>query len=173
MDYEVKDSPMICEQLEAQRRVYRRVNGKDGNVWLYAIEENSADHVYVSGKPGSDGFGGATLTFKLEDGSELKLTGPWKTGAQRLFQETGVDLSDRFLTFGVISREIGDGAYIFRPTMIDVVYKDKKPTVGRENRIDAIAMHLANELQAKLHVWIGTSGGSRQLVAMPDKSAQT
>ena len=72
---------MISGQGDAQSHVYRLLHGKSGRRWLVAVQPNEADNIYVEGRAGSDGFGGATLKFELENGETVALTGPWKTGA--------------------------------------------------------------------------------------------
>ena len=71
MDYIIEGQPMSCSSYEAEKRRYKKVIGKSGRVWLYAIQDNPADNIYVSGGENSDGFGGRTLSFTLEDGTNV------------------------------------------------------------------------------------------------------
>jgi len=110
---------MQSGRYEAEIRKYKKLIGKSGRIWLVAIQDNPADNIYVSaasaenqpGYKGFRGFAGRTLTFELEDGDILELQGPWATNSDALFKDTGYDIRDKYLTFGVIglSRKYENG----------------------------------------------------------------
>jgi len=104
MDYIIEGQPMRCSSYEAEQRRYKKIIGKDGHIYLYAIQDNPADNIYVSGGKNSDGFGGRTLSFTLEDGTVEELRGPWHTNSDDLFVHTGIDLRAKYLTFVVIGK---------------------------------------------------------------------
>ena len=102
MDYLIKRQAgfLACEDIE--KEVFVRYIGKGGRIWLVGVTEPS-NNIYVDGCPGSQGFGGSTLTFKMVDGSEVQLKGPWHSNSEALFYETGVDVRGLHKTFVVIS----------------------------------------------------------------------
>lgn len=172
MDYIIKNQPMICGSYEAEIRKYKKIIGKSGNVWLYAIQDNPADNIYVSGDKNSDGFGGRTISFTLEDGTIEKLIGPWSTNADALYANTGVDLRDKYLTFVVIgrSRDTLLIKNIYKSLMIDVLYIDDKPTIGEFERGEIIAKKLANKLKKTVFCYSQSSGGSVSSPIEPEES---
>lgn len=145
---------------EAQNRTYHQVIGKTGKIWLYAHQVNSADNVYVEGDKGSNGFGGATLEFKLVTGETIALKGPWHGNSDALFKDTGVDIRDRCLTQGIIAKERRDGENYFAPQIYTEVYHyDELPTVGNFNRIEDLAENIAYELNDPVYYAMISSGG--------------
>jgi len=138
-EYVTEDYQMFSGQGEAVERKYRKYIGKSGNTWLVADQENAAENVYVTNNPqnttsssqGFEGFGVATLSMPLVDGTTFLLHGGWHSNADALFADTGVDVRNQTYTFVVLSKErvtMDDGSY--RTIMRDVVYKDEKPTLG-------------------------------------------
>jgi len=162
MDYIIERQPMLCGQSEAEERRYKKVIGKSDRIWLYAIQDNPADNIYVSGDKNSDGFGGRTLSFTLEDGTTEELRGPWHTNSDALYGDTGVDLRNKCLTFVVISRDRKSIQTERRYTtkMIDILYKDDKPTIGKFERGKIIAQKLANKLKQTIYCYSQSQGGS-------------
>lgn len=156
-EYEIDGSyEMLCGQYEAQERAYEKLECQRG-VWLIAQQPNSADNVYFDNPRDttSDGFGGATLSFKLTDGSVYKAKGPWHSNSESLLRDTGRDLRDTHLTFVVIGK---DRRYD-RPNAVitDVVYKDEIPTLGRFDRYKEI---IAGLPKGRYAYYTKTSGGS-------------
>ena len=179
MDYIIKSQPMLCGSYEAEIRKYRKVIGKSGKTWLYAMQENSAENIYVSASPrefepgyrGFQGFGGRTLFFTLENGEIEELRAPWQSNSDDLFVDTGVDLRDKHLTFVVIGlgrarRKIENKYYV--DVMVDVIYKDEKPTLGRYDRGKQIAQRLANEMNKMVFCYSQSQGGSSSSPIEPE-----
>ena len=162
MDYIIEGQPMRCGSYEAEQRRYKKVIGKYGHIYLYAIQDNPADNIYVSSGKNSDGFGGRTLSFTLEDGTTEELRGPWHTNSDDLFTHTGIDLREKHLTFVIISKDRKsiqtEWGYITK--MVDVSYKDEKPTIGKFERGKIIAQKLANKLKQTIYCYIQSQGGS-------------
>lgn len=152
---------MICGSAEAEKRAYKKLIGKSGKTWLVAVQDNPADNVYVSGGKGSQGFAGRTLEFELEDGSIEKLVGPWHSNSDALFADTGYDVRDKYLTFGVIGlgreHRNGCGGGV---TITDVLYQDKDWVLGTFDRVEKIAQKLANELGKTVMKFSKSRGGS-------------
>jgi len=134
---------MFSGQGEAAEHIYRKYIGKSGNTWLVSTDEHAAENVYVTNNPqnttsskqGFEGFGGATLRFKLEDGSIFEAHGPWHSGSDGLFKDTGIDIRNTHRTFvvlGMVRDYYGSG--YGRTIIRDVVYKDTVPTLGRYDR---------------------------------------
>lgn len=122
---------MFSGQEDAQCRRYKKVEDKEGNIWLYAIQEAAAENVYFHNPRDtkSEGFGGSTLSFALEDGSTYQAKGPWHSSADGLFKATGIDLRNTHRTFVVLAmeREYTD---TLGTILRGVVYKDEKPMLG-------------------------------------------
>lgn len=162
MDYAIKNQSMTCGSYEAEQRRYKKAIGKSGRTWLYAIQGNPADNIYVSGGESSDGFGGRTLSFTLEDGTIEKLSGPWHANSDALYGDTGVDLRNKHLTFVIVSRgrkgiQTEQG---YTTKMIDVLYKDKQAIVGEFDRGKKLAQSIANKLKQTVYCYTQSQGGS-------------
>lgn len=129
---------MTCGSYEAEIRTYKKYEGKQGNIWLVANQEEAADNIYVH-KPKdtkSQGFAGRTLEFKLEDGTIYKAQGPWHSNADSLYEDTGVDVRDTHSTFVVLGME---RTFVdWQSGIKDIVYQDEKPTLGRYDRYKEI-----------------------------------
>jgi hypothetical protein len=127
--------------------------------WLVADQPNAADNVYVEGGHGSQGFGGATLTFKLMDGTYLSLKGPWKGNAEQMYLETGVDVRNTYTTFGIIAlrRETGKG--FDDDSFYDILHLDAVPKLGIYDRIEDLATTMCMDLKTKVWYSMRSLGG--------------
>ena len=146
---------MFSGQEVAQSNLYKIALGKTGRIWLYS----TADNIYVQGGPNSEGFGGALLEFKLENGCDsVKLKGAWHTESTSLFVDTGVDIRDQNLTIGVIGRKRGyDNG---RAVIEDIIWFDKEPVYGTFDRVDKLADKLSHERKEVLYYHKQSMGGS-------------
>jgi hypothetical protein len=169
MDYIEEPYRMICGSYEAEFRKYKMYIGKSGKRWLVAIQPNEADDIYVEGGPNSDGFAGRTLNFILESAEVVSLKGPWHTRADSLFQDTEIDLREKYLTFVVIGLDRGCTDVGYRTIIKDVIYKDEKPTIGEYYRGTKIAMKLAKELNKPVMCYSKSTGGSYSGLVYPDQ----
>jgi hypothetical protein len=169
MDYIEEPYQMICGSYEAEIRKYKLYLGKSGLRWLAAIQPNEADDIYVEGGPNSDGFAGRTLNFTLDSGEVVSLKGPWHTSAGSLFNDTGVDLRDKYLTFVVIGLGRASTDVGYRTIIKDVIYIDEKPTIGEYYRGTKIAMKLAKELNKPVMCYSKSTGGSSSCLVYPDQ----
>ena len=160
MDYTIEGY-----QIKRDRRelIYRKVVGKSGIVWVYPINvENKAEMIHCR-KPGdykSNGYGGSTITFLLEDGTELKLQGPWHSNCEAFYEDTGIDIRDTHYTFVVISKNRTTDSY-YKWIMQDVIYIDEKPTLGKFDRGEDMAKELVKKLGHPVYLYAESSGGSR------------
>jgi len=160
MDWQDDPYSMTCGSADAEQRIYHKVIGNSGRIWLYADQPNSADNIYVSGDKNSDGFAGRTLSFLLDDGSLLQLTGPWHTNAESLFNDTGVDLRDKRYTRLIVG-ESGQYDHYKGTVVKNVLYEEKTWVLGSFNRPNIKAQQLVNELNKPLYVVIKTQGGAQ------------
>jgi hypothetical protein len=165
-----KKSGMICGSANAEKRVYKKLVGKSGRIWLVAIQENAADNIYVSGGKHSQGFAGRTLTFKVDDGSDISLAGPWHSNSAALLADTGVDVRDKYLTFGVIGlgREYGQVQGLHPITIKDVIHVDSQWMLGTYDRIDVLAQQHANKLGKAVAYFIKSKGGTTSGFTKPE-----
>ena len=154
-EYEVKNIPMISGTGEISKRVFRIVEGKDA-IWLISTDENAGDFIYARKKDDakSEGFGGSTLEFLLEDGSMIKLQGPWHSNSVSLYHDTGIDLNDKHKTFGLVALNRKGNKYK------DILFIDSEPVIGIFDRIEQKAQEIANELNDTVLFYSKSQDGS-------------
>ena len=163
MDYEVKPEGMRSGMGEQASRVYKMYMGKSGRRWLVADQPNAGDNVYVEGGDKSDGFGGATLTFKLINREEVKLKGPWHSNSDALYADTEIDLREQHETFIVIGtgREYNQSNLSDYITIIkNVLYIDEFPTIGSFYRGKELAQDFADDMEIPIVCYSRSRGGS-------------
>lgn len=162
---------MFSVRGEAAQHKYHCYVDKSGNRWLVADTLNAAENVYVEDKnPKSQGFGGATLTFPLVDGTSISLKGPWHTTAGSLYENTGVDVRDKHYTFCLIALKREGYPTVYR----DIVYIDKDPVLGDYHRkeVEDLAQQYADELGQYVYFYKSTKGGSCSTPMVPKKIKQ-
>jgi len=170
MDYTIERRAMTCGSYEAESRKYHLHLSKGGKRYLVADVPNCAGYVYVEGDANSDGFGGRTLSFELVSGEIIKLKGPWHTNSEDLFRATGVDVRDKHLTFGCISKERGSTGNPYHSTIMqDVLYIDKEPTIGPFERIRDMAQRMADERNETLYYYSESESGSSNGPVKPNQ----
>lgn len=164
---------MTCGSSEAEKRTYKKVIGKSGKTWLYAVQDNPADNIYCSGGKHSQGMAGRTLEFKLEDGDTISIQGPWHTNAGALLADTGIDLSEKHSTFVVVGLEREYPEHGLAPiTIKDVQYIDSKWVIGEYERGQKIAQETANRLGKKVILFTRSKGGSSHGPIKPNNTEQ-
>lgn len=152
--------PMISASGDAERRAFKLLHGKSGKRWVVAAQSNAADNIYVDGGPGSKGMAGRTLTFRLENGETVDLQGPWKTGADGLYKDTGFDARETYTSQGIIARHIVHGVDLRRPDFyVGVLHHDEAARIGAFDRIEKMAQRFANEIGEPVHFAVVTHGG--------------
>jgi hypothetical protein len=176
-DMKIFDSgelPIISGQGEAIKNVYDVHRGESGFLWLVPSNiKSKADHIYVQGKNGSDGFGGATLNFDISHGDSISLSGAWKTGPGALLKDTGIDLTNTFSTFVVVGRRrIHPPNSYMRGVIEDVVYQDGDWTIGSYDRGMEMAKSLVKELNETLYLYRMTQGGAMGRQITPEQAAE-
>jgi len=162
MDYRITYQ-MKSGQGEAVKNVYTKHIGKSGDIWLVKEGKFAADNIYVSGGPGSKGFGGATLEFQLVDGTVEKLVGPWHCNAGDLFKDTGVDVRNKHSSRVIIAKDMQyEDNYMNRKVFKDVIVLEEEFVEGSFDRREMyeLAQKHANELGQKLYIFKETGGGS-------------
>jgi|GEM_PF-1751366 len=176
MDYEIGKEPITCGQSEAQdiEKKYKLI--QDGkNFWLYPTNvPNSADYIYYCDSMDHSGFGGSQMTFQLENLEIFKFIGPWHSNSGALKSRTGIDLTQKHLTYVVIGEEIEHPKCPntgFRNTVIkDVIYWDKEPTIGSYHRGEIIAREIAKERDSTVVLYSKSNGGSMITRVNPDST---
>ncbi len=154
----VRSYQMFSASAEAEKAEHTIHIGKRNHIFLVGTGKDKASKIYVSGEPGSDGFGGRTIKFPLAQGiGTVELKGPWHTNADHLKAETGIDLTKEHLTFGVIGRGRKGG---LKTVITDLVYFDKDFTAGTHNRIESLANQLSEKFQETLAYYCECKGGS-------------
>jgi hypothetical protein len=152
MNYEIIPQHLISASAEIINKEFEVHKGK--RMWLVAKQDNSADNIYVASFGQSHGFGGRKLEFNICDGNSVLLQGPWLCTAESLKSDIGIDFTNKYKTFGVISRGYEDGI------MKDVVYQDEDWTIGSKNRIKSMAFRMSREFEGELHYYQQTTRGS-------------
>lgn len=149
---------MFSGQADASARSYHLVRGKSGKIWLYAEQEDAASNIYIEGGPGSNGFGGSTLTFRLVEGGEIQLKGPWHSNSDALYRDTKVDLRHRHYTFGVVSLERLES---WPKTILrGILYKDESLVLGTFDRMEQVGQGIADSRNETVYVYRESKGGS-------------
>ena len=166
-DYVVGRMPTISGQGDAQSRKYHKYVGKSGRIWLVANQPNAADNIYVEGGEGSKGFGGSTLTFPLVEGGEVNLKGPWHTNSSALFQDTGIDIRDKYYVMVVIGKDVKYGKN-YETIVHEVIHQDHEPVLGIFHRGDVLGRELAQKLGHQVFVVDQTLGGGHYRFVKPD-----
>lgn len=163
--YQVSADPHAYED-----RPYRKVMGKSGKAWFYRPGKFAATHIYVDGGKGSQGMGGRTITFKLEDGTTYDSIGPWMTGADAMFKDTGVDVRHQNGTRLVLARQVEypKDYYAMMPDMIDVVHHEPEFVEGHYDRARELAQKIVNDLNEPLHYFIESFGGAQSGLLKPE-----
>ena len=129
---------MVSARDEAQSRPCHVYVGKSGRTWLVADIPNAGDYIYCTAyadpKRCGEGFGGATLSIPLVSGGHFLLRGGWHANADALFDDTGVDVRDKHLTYVVLSKDRKMLEGTRQSVFVDVVYRDPEPTIGPFDR---------------------------------------
>ena len=154
-----KSSGVISGQGEAMEQICQMAIDNDDSqrIWLWS----DVDHIYC-GYPydtKSQGFGGAIIPFRLLNGKEIVLFGPWHTGANDLWRATGVDLRNQYMTRGMCAYartyDSRDG-YIYR----EVFHFEEVARAGSYNRIRDIARAVADKVERMVFFYAESHGGS-------------
>jgi hypothetical protein len=148
---------------------YKMVRSKSGRAYFYRDVKFGAGNIYADGGPGSEGMGGRTCRFELEDGTHYDSIGPWMTNSNDLFAQTGVDLRNRHASRLILARKIEypKGQYCDRPDMLDVVHYEEEFVEGTFDRANILAQDIADKMGEKLFYFIETSGGAQSFHVLP------
>lgn len=150
--------PMRSASAHAEARKYRMLAGKSGKRWLVAVQSAEADNVYVEGGRNSQGFAGRTISFELESGEVVALSGPWKVSAEELLKDTAYDATDKYTSLGIIALE-REKDWKNGDLYQGILHKDDQSIIGRLNRIDTLAQGFADKLGRKIYFGVITYGG--------------
>ena len=160
---------MVCGSYMAEVKKYYPFIMEDGAIWLIAHQPNMADNVYYCNfDPKSQGFAGRTLHFELVDGDSIDLPAPWHSNADALFYDTGIDIRDTSLTYTIIAKQRSHDEH-YNTIYKDVLYEDRKPTLGYFNRGEILAKEFANKLHTTVFCYRSSQGGSSDGPIEPDK----
>jgi hypothetical protein len=162
--YRIGEMPMISGSGEVEVRRFKRIDCKAG-VWLVALQDNEADHVYFHNPKdhNSDGFAGRTLQFELEDGSIYSAKGPWKAGPDNLFRDTGYDCRQTHRIMVVIGRKIHfedvpRSIFGHIAVISDIVYRD--PVEGALGHFYRYKQLMADLPDGEYQYYSESQGGS-------------
>ena len=153
-------------------KLWDYAQAKDGTYWFWPAEHKEPASMVHCGdtiKAGkrSEGYGGRLMQFPTKDGI-IEIQGPWHANSESLFEQTGFDIRDRHLTFGLVCmiRDHDDnGDTIFR----DILYIDpEEGKLGRYERINEMAQREANDLDTCVYYYNKSSGGSSNGPVYPD-----
>ena len=169
----VQRQAMICGSAEAEARQFTIAVDKRGCVWFYTLTDpDPGGHVYVHNPNDekSDGFAGRIITFKIGKCGTYAAKGPWHGNSDSLFANTGVDLRDKNLTFGVIS--LGRAYENHNSVLTDIIYMDDKPTLGLFDRTDIKAQQMASDLNTVVYYYSESGSGSSSGPVKPESWTQ-
>jgi hypothetical protein len=137
-----------------------------GRRWVVsATDENCAEYIYVDGGKGSQGFGGARLRFQLAPCGYVEFEGPWHSNSDSFFKATGIDVRDKYRTWGIVARRRtfvkNENMGSTMPYILeDILHFDPMPVLGRFNRVRDIAQELADKLDETIYYFDSSRGGS-------------
>lgn len=160
---------MFSGAAEAAKFIYHKLVDKQGHVWLYPANSDSpAEQVHFHNPKDlkSDGYGGATLHFVLEDGTTYAAKGPWHSSADAMFEATGVDIRNTHYTYGCVSLKrvyvpSTTRSYYDSVTRFEgVLHADKEPVLGRFSRLTDLAKEHATRLGHPVAYYSQSKGGS-------------
>lgn len=113
-------------------------------------------------------MGGATLPFKLEDGSVDMVKGPWCSNTRALFSDTGIDLRDQHFIKYVICKDLVEtSGIVYCKNVLELV---NEPSPMEFSHADKVAQKYANQLGEQLRYVRVSSGGSCIGYANPEES---
>jgi len=160
---------MICGSAEVEERIFKKIQGKRG-VWYVAIQDNPADNVYFTKNDGkySEGFAGRVLPFLLEDGTIDQIQGPWHSNSDSLYEDTGYDVRNKYLTQGIIAKR-RKYDYFNGDRYTGVLHYDEEAVLGDYDRIENLAQEYANKLGVKVYYAVKTAGGGSSHMKEPQK----
>lgn len=169
-DFKVQQQNMISASGEAESRRFQIAVDRDNRcVWFYTLTDpDPGGHVYVHdpNDEKSDGFAGRTIVFRIGKTGEYHAKGPWHSSSDALYENTGVDLRGKHLTFVVIANyRVYEGC---QTVLRDVVYMDDKPTLGEFSRGRELARKWATKLGHPVVVYSESSGGSSNGYEYPE-----
>jgi hypothetical protein len=143
----------------ATQKIYKKIETKSGHTWYIPVNTKyQVENIHVANNLNRNGYGGSTLHFMLEDGTKEPVKGPWHSNADSLFKDTGIDLRNTYLTWGIIGRNFGKD--YANPTIEDVLYIDKQWCQGSFYRIEYLANKMAKQLNKNLVFFSQSCGGS-------------
>lgn len=167
---------MFSGAAEAAKFVYRKLVDKQGHVWLYPANSDSPAeqvHFHDPKDTKSQGYGGSTLHFTLEDGTTYAAQGPWHANADALFEATGVDIRSTHYTYGCVALK---RVYVPSPTrhycdsvqrFEGVLHADREPVLGKFSRITDLAKEHATRLGHPVAYYSQSKGGSSSGYEVP------
>lgn len=179
MNYPLPGYRMESGQAKAVEPIYHLITSesKDGCAWLMSVNfPNIADHLITQGgtlrifnqekkllfediRPYSDGFGGATLTFNLDDGCTCTIQGAWHSNPESFLRATGIDVRNKHLiklSIVGLDRGVIDG----RQHIIDVCFLAVEK-IDHFNYTTRIAQEYADRLARPVIYYQQTDGGSQ------------
>lgn len=169
-EYKILRGGMTCgSAILEDRKYYRVAQDKSGRVWFWNPNDvDPAGSVYVTDPriTNSEGFAGRWLEFQIGPGLTMKAQGPWHSNASSLFEHTGVDLTEKYLTQVIIGK--GRTMDDFSNTVIqDVLYIEKEPKLGSWKRGEEIAQRIADDLKIAVQCHSQSSSGSSTTPVYP------
>lgn len=173
----IRSGGMISAQGEAQDRKYARYLGKSGRMWF--VYDNNPSHVLVTAYSDYDrageGFGGRTLHVQLEEGYEYEgestflLRGGWHANSEAMFEDTGVDIRDRYMTTVNVSLDTGSsGPPYYDRWMERFVHREDDPVMGSYDRDKEIGQTMADRYGVPVFVSKQSHGGGVDYWAYPE-----
>jgi hypothetical protein len=164
MNYTVPNRGQISSSGVVDESIFDRYEAphRPGYYWFVKHGVPNRSEYIFFGSPHStksEGMGGRIIPFKCTDGQTIDIQGPWWSNSDSFFKSTGIDITNEYLTFVVISR---DRTYEKdHHTMIDVVYKDEAPVLGQYDRWKQVLKDVFSTIpDEKLFVYYESTGGS-------------
>jgi hypothetical protein len=174
--------------LYVRPKTWRTIESAKGHTYIIPTDVlNIADHVHVdTHDPKSDGYGGRTLEFELENGEIYMAKGPWHSSGSVLL-DVGLDVRDLHMTMLTLwstkKEEVTHKGYITdeetgKLTWTDVtrtidvkdeiIYEEKLPVLGMFMRGERVAAAYAKATGKTIYYRSESYGGASQQLITPE-----
>ena len=169
--YKEEDTNSFSASSAVEFKTYRA--HKRGNKTWFVPINGDPNMILYHDPADQEGFGGREIAILIKGGDVQRVKGPWQVNADALKKDTGIDLTDRYVTFGFIA-DIIENRFHEKGLCIGkgMHYKDTEPTIGPFDRIEKLAQEYANRLERRVAYFFRSQGGSTSYVKEPLKTVK-
>lgn len=166
--------------------IWRKIEINPNTTYLIPTDVlNVADHVHIDQhNPNSDGYGGRTLSFKLEDGTIYEAKGPWHTSCTGLKKHTNGEIDLTYLHGTMVTIYSTKKATRTHKTYVnkeegwvdrdfeyddkdEIIYQETTPVLGPFMRGENIAHALVEATGQPVYLEVESYGGASSHTVHP------